>query len=138
MTPDQIALVEDTVTSLDLDALAADFYRRAFAADPALSAMFTTDPAVQRARFGAELAEIVRSIRSLDSFSTAAAALGARHAGYGVRPAHYRLMGAVLLEALAAALDAGWTPEVADAWVLAYNLTAETMLIGARGDRPRP
>ena len=136
MTPDQIALVEDAVASLDLDALAGDFYRRAFVADPALSAMFTTDLAVQRARFAAELAEIVRSIRSLDTFSASVRALGARHRGYGVRAAHYRLMGVVLLEALAAALGSRWTPEVADAWGLAYNLTAEMMMMGAREDRP--
>ena len=108
MTPDQIELVEDTVASLDLDALAADFYRRAFAADPALSAMFTTDPAVQRARFAAELDEIVRSIRSLDTFAPAAMALGARHRGYGVAaaplPAHGRRP---CWPALAAALGDG-------------------------------
>ena len=44
MTPRQIALVEQTLATVDLDALAADFYRRAFAGDPSLAAMFTSDP----------------------------------------------------------------------------------------------
>ena len=65
MTPNQVALVESTRSRpLDLDALAVDFYRRAFAADPEVAAMFTSDPEVQRARFAAELQTIVGSIRS--------------------------------------------------------------------------
>ena len=131
MTPDQIVLVEETLASLDLDALAGDFYRRALAHDEALSAMFTADPAVQRVRFGAELSEIVCSIRSLDTFASTAVALGARHCEYGVRAAHYRIMGAALLSALAAALGDAWTGKVEEAWTLAYNLTAETMMMGA-------
>jgi hemoglobin-like flavoprotein len=131
MTPEQIVLVEETLGAIDLDALADDFYRRAFAADPAVAAMFTTDPARQRARFGAELSEIVRSIRALDTFDARARALGARHRGYGVRAAHYRLMGDALLGALAGALGPAWTPEAEEAWRTAYDLTAETMLQGA-------
>ena len=93
--------------------------------------MFTTDPGVQRARFAAEL----DGDRPFDpvastTFAPTAAALGARHRGYGVRAAHYRLMGEALLAALAAALGDGWTDEVAEAWALAYNLTAETMMMG--------
>jgi len=131
VTPGQIALVETTIDRLDLDALAASFYERAFAADPALAGMFTADPAVQRARFAAELAEIVRSIHAIDTFQPAARALGIRHRGYGVRAAHYRLMGGALLAALADAMGDGWTPDAEEAWTLAYNLIAETMMAGA-------
>ena len=135
MTPEQIGLVESTLAALDLDALAADFYERAFREDPSLAAMFTTDPAVQRDRFAAELTEIVRSIHSLDTFATRTGALGARHHGYGVRAAHYRLMGGALLAALAAALGSAWTPDAEAAWTLAYNLTAESMMAGALAAR---
>ena len=131
MTPGQIAAVEESLVSVDLDQLTADFYRRAFAEDPALSEMFTSDPAVQRARFAAELDEIVHSMRSMDEFEPEVRALGARHRTYGVRAAHYRLMGRALLGALAAALGPQWTPDVSEAWSLAYNLTAETMQLGA-------
>jgi hemoglobin-like flavoprotein len=131
MTPEQIQMVEDTVGAVDLQILAADFYARAFRRDPALLEMFTSDPTVQQARFAAELAEIVASIRRLDRFCPAVRALGARHRGYGVRAAHYRLMGEILLDALATALGSQWTPAVEEAWALAYALTAETMLAGA-------
>jgi hypothetical protein len=68
MTPAQIAAVEDTFAGLDLEALSADFYRMAFAADPSLLPMFVSDPGAQRDRFAAELEEIVDSIRTLDEF----------------------------------------------------------------------
>ena len=136
MTPGQIAVVEDTLATIDLEALTADFYRRAFAEDPSLSDMFTTDPAVQRARFAAELDEIVRSMRSMEAFEPEVRALGERHRRYGVRSAHYRLMGKMLLAAIASALGDRWTPEVEEAWSLAYNLTAETMMLGAMDRDP--
>jgi hemoglobin-like flavoprotein len=133
MTPEQIALVERTVVAAEpvMDAVAADFYRRLFAADPALEELFTTDPAVQRGRFVAHLKDILLAIRDHDRFLHQARALGARHAAYRVRAAHYRLVGATLLAALGAQLGPAWTPEVAEAWRLAYNLTAEVMMSGA-------
>ena len=136
MTPGQIALVTETVRSLDLDLLALDFYRRVFATDAAVAAMFTTDEAVQRARFAAELAALVEMIEDLDTFCSSAAALGVRHRGYGARSEHYRLMGAVLLATLAAALGDGWTADVEEAWTRAYDITAETMMAGALRARP--
>ena len=131
MTPGQISAVEESLATIDLDELTADFYRRAFAEDPSLSEMFTSDPAVQRARFAAELDEIVNSMHSMDAFESGVRALGERHRGYGVRAPHYRLMGRAMLAALGAALGERWTADVEEAWSLAYNLTAETMLLGA-------
>jgi truncated hemoglobin YjbI len=55
VTPRQIALVETSLDHLDVDVLVTAFYDRAFAADPDLAEMFTAEPAVQRARFAAEL-----------------------------------------------------------------------------------
>ena len=45
-------------------------------------------------------------------------------------------MGTALMASLAAALGAGWTAEVEEAWMLAYNLTAETMMAGALKGSP--
>jgi hemoglobin-like flavoprotein len=135
VTPGQITLVEASLDHIDLGELAERFYERAFATDPTLAEMFTTDPAVQRARFAAELGEIVGAIHSIDSFGPAARALGARHRSYGVRAAHYRLMGGALLAALAEVAGDRWTPEQAEAWASAYNLIAETMMMGALDDR---
>ena len=142
MTPAQIAAVEETMRVVDLDVVAADFYRRAFEADAEVAALFTTDPAVQRRLFARELRTIVGSIRELDTFCAEAAALGARHHDYGVRAVDYRTMGSALLASLAAARGSAWTPEVEEAWALAYNLIAEAMLTGAleprEAGRPAP
>src|SRR3954453_20330564 len=101
MTPEQIEAVEISMSTMDVDALAEEFYRRGFAQSAEVTAMFTNDPEVQRLRFAAELTEIVRTIRSLDAFQANARALGARHRDYGVRAAHYTVMGDALLDALA-------------------------------------
>jgi len=133
VTPEQISLVEATLEdrTIDVDAVAADFYRRLFAADPAVGALFSADPDVQRQKFATELEVICRAIRRHPHFVAEAAALGARHRDYGVEAAHYRTAGPPLLDALAAALGDRWTPEVAEAWRLAYHLTVEAMSIGA-------
>ena len=131
MTPAQIAAVEDTFAGLDLEALSADFYRMAFAADPSLLPMFVSDPGAQRDRFATELEEIVHSIRTLDEFGPRVRTLGSRHRGYGVRAAHYKVMGEALMASLRQAIGEKWTPEVDEAWRLAYNLVAETMMLGA-------
>jgi len=117
--------------TVDLDALAVAVYDRAFAADASLAAMFTSDPVTQRTRFAAELATMLGSIRSFDVFCSTTRSLGARHRSYGVQATHYRLMGDALMAALAAALGPRWTGEVDEAWALAYNFMAETMMIGA-------
>jgi nitric oxide dioxygenase len=132
VTPEQITLVERTLTELTprLDALAIDFYRRLFAADPALPALFSTDPAEQRTKFVAELNQIIRSIRDHPAFLDRATHLGAEHDEYGVRPRHYRAAGVALLDALAATLGDRWTVEAAEAWAGAYDLTTAAMLAG--------
>jgi hemoglobin-like flavoprotein len=133
MTPDQVVVVERTVVAAKpvLDAVVADFYRRLFAADPAVEGMFTADPERQRAKFVAELEDIMLAIRDHDRFLRRARALGARHAEFGVRAVHYRLVGVALLAALGAGLGDAWTDEVETAWRRAYNLTAEAMMAGA-------
>ena len=62
--------------------------------------------------------------------------LGARHAGYGVRARDYQTVGTALLDALAAVLGDSFDAPTCQAWTLAYNLVAETMLEGAAAARP--
>lgn len=132
MTPEQIAIVERTLAEIgpQLDSIAADFYQRLFAADPALRPLFAADLAVQRVKFAAELEQIVRSIRDHAAFRGRAARLGAAHERCGVRPRDYQAAGTALLAALAAARGEAWTAEVAGAWASAYQLAAAAMLAG--------
>jgi hemoglobin-like flavoprotein len=138
MTPEQITLVQSSFERLgpELPAMAARFYQELFARDPALRPLFTTDPAEQQARFAEKLTEIVGAIPRLDELLTHTRALGARHAGYGVRVAGYQTVGAALLDALAAVLGDSFDAPTRQAWAAAYDLIAETMLEGAASARP--
>lgn len=133
VTPEQIALVEHTLTAINpvFDEVVADFYRRLFAADASAAALFTGDPAAQRAKLTAELDQVMRSIRHHEAFLARAATLGRQHQGYGVRPRHYAAARTALMAALAQALQDRWTAPVAAAWSAAYDLTTEAMLAAA-------
>ena len=99
--------------------------------------MFVSDPGEQRDRFAAELEEIVDSIRTLDDLRPRVRVARAppprlrrsRRALQG----HGRRADRGLRDARSAR---PWTPDVEEAWRLAYNLTAETMMIGALGEEP--
>ena len=138
MTPEQIMLVQSSFARVgpELPALSTRFYQELFGRDPALRVLFTTDMAVQQVRFAAKLAEIVGAIPRLAELLGHTRALGARHVGYGVRVADYRTVEDALLAALAAVLGDSFDAPTREAWAIAYNLVAETMLEGAASARP--
>ncbi len=138
MTPEQITLVQTSFTRLrpELPAMTARFYQELFRRDPALRQLFTTDPALQEAKFAEKLTELVGAIPRLDTLLAHTHALGARHYGYGVRIADYRSVGNALLDALGAILGDSFDAATSEAWTIAYNLIAETMLEGAASARP--
>jgi hemoglobin-like flavoprotein len=138
MTPEQITLVQSSFKRLgaDLPAMAARFYEELFRRDPALRPLFITDLAEQQVKFAQKLTEIVRAMPRLDELLNHTRALGARHVGYGVRAADYQTVGDSLLAALASVLGEEFDAPTREAWVLAYNIVAETMLEGAAAARP--
>ena len=138
MTPEQITLVQSSFNRLDADlpAMAARFYQELFQRDPALRPLFTTDLAEQQAKFAQKLTEIVRAMPRLGELLAHTRALGARHVGYGVRAADYQTVGDALFAALAAVLGDGFDAQTREAWILAYNIVAETMLEGAAAAWP--
>jgi len=138
MTPEQITLVQSSFERLgpDLPVLTVRFYQELFERNPALRPLFTTDMAEQRVKFAQKLTEIVQSIPRLGELLIHTRALGARHVGYGVRAADYRTVGDSLLAALASVLGEEFDAPTREAWVLAYNIVAETMLEGAAAARP--
>jgi len=112
------------------------FYQELFGRDPSLRPLFSTDPALQEARFAEKLTEIVRAMPRLSELLAHTRDLGARHVGYGVRVAHYQTVGDALLDALSAVLGDEFDAATREAWAIAYNLVAETMLEGAASARP--
>ena len=137
MTPEQLDLVESSVAALGpvLDDVVEAFYDRLFELEPATRQLFGGDLVAQRTKFAAELAFIMTTIRRHETFVATASDLGRRHGELGVHPEQFRSAGVALLDAIAGALGPAWTPELSDAWRLAYSLTAETMM--ARTAPPR-
>jgi hemoglobin-like flavoprotein len=54
-------------------------------------------------------------------------ALGAKHAGYGVKPEMYDWVGGSLLATLAEVAGPAWTPELNAAWAEAYGAIVSMM-----------
>ncbi|MBU8540043.1 globin family protein [Falsiroseomonas tokyonensis] len=135
MTPSNIAHIEHSfrLVAPQAEAAAAGFYRRLFELDPSLRPLFQhTDIVAQGRKLMQALGFVVANLKVPDQLLPVVAAMGARHAGYGVQEAHYPLVGAALIETLEGALGEGFTPEVRQAWTAAYGLLAEVMIKAAR------
>lgn len=136
MTPELLQLVQSSYARLGdgAPAMAADFYRRLFEADPSARDLFVDGPDVMAVKFAAELEAIVEAITSYPTFALRVKDLAGRHVQYGVETHHYRAVGDALVGALAAHLEDTWNPEFETAWRRAYNLVAETMMAIAAGE----
>jgi hemoglobin-like flavoprotein len=113
-------------------AFVAAFYERLFAEFPQTQAFFTTtDMKEQKKKLLGALLLVIQNLRKPEVLAPALQGLGQRHATYGVRPEHYPIVGAVLLDTFAAFLRERWTPERRDAWAQAYQAVSALMLQGA-------
>jgi hemoglobin-like flavoprotein len=133
MTPDQIAYVRETFAAVKPIASTAAqlFYGRLFELDPSLRPMFRRDLAEQGRMLMQVIGVTVAGLDRLPTLVPTLQALGRRHAAYGVRDAHYEVVGAALMWTLAQALGRAFTPEVRAAWASAYAVLARTMQEGA-------
>jgi hemoglobin-like flavoprotein len=109
------------------DAAAVMFYRRLFELDPTLRPLFKGDMKEQ----GRKLMEMLRlAVKGLDrpeALMPALAALGRRHAGYGVNEHDYETVGEALLWTLEQGLGPSFTPDVREAWEAVYRFVAGAM-----------
>jgi hemoglobin-like flavoprotein len=129
MTPHQIALVQTSYAAVEGlgDQAGLFFYARLFDRDPSLRPLFKGDMDRQARKLMQMITVAVRGLNNVDALKPALLALGSRHIGYGVLPAHYDTVGAALLDALSLGLGDGFTPEVKQAWTDFYSLLATTM-----------
>ncbi|MGE0422348.1 MAG: globin family protein [Reyranellaceae bacterium] len=129
MTPDEITLVRATFAQVvPIKEAAADlFYGKLFELDPSLKPMFKGDMKEQGGKLMAMIGTAVAGLDRLESIVPAVQALGKRHAGYGVQPAHYDTVATALLWTLEQGLGAAFTPDVKTAWASAYGILAGTM-----------
>ena len=128
--------LEALETSFDLvaprgDELMDEFYARLFAAAPSVRTLFPRDMQTQKTMLLSALVLLRKSLRNLDAVVPTLRTLGARHVAYGARPEHYPVVGSVLIESMAAIAGPAWTPEFEQAWGVAFEVVAGTMLEGA-------
>jgi hemoglobin-like flavoprotein len=130
MIPKQKMLIQKTWSQVVpiADQAAAIFYQRLFEIDPSTRALFkTTDMAQQRKKLLQILGVAVSSLDNLGALAKTVEDLGRRHAGYGVKDAHYDSVGVALLWTLEQGLGDTWTPEAAAAWKEVYGILSGIM-----------
>jgi methyl-accepting chemotaxis protein len=124
-------------TSFDLvaprgDQLMDTFYVRLFATAPAVRPLFAgTNLGRQKTMLLGTLVLLRKSLRDLDAILPKLRELGARHVAYGAEPAHYPVVGQVLIASMAEVAAEAWRPEYERAWAAAFDVVAGAMLDGA-------
>lgn len=111
---------------------AALFYQNLFETDPALKSLFNGDMQAQGKKLLDMITIAVNKLTELDVLVPALQNLGKRHAGYGVKDAHYDTVGAALVKTLGQGLGSSFTQEVKDAWIKVYGVMADVMKAAAK------
>ena len=129
MNGEQIRLVQESFEKVVLiaDAAATLFYGRLFDLDPALEALFKGDMVEQGRKLMQMIGVAVKGLGRLEQVLPAVSALGARHAGYGVREKDYDTVGRALIWTLRKGLSEDFTPETEAAWAEVYATLAGAM-----------
>jgi Adenylate cyclase, family 3 (some proteins contain HAMP domain) len=128
---DPIFLVQSTyeIIAPKAEAFAADFYECLFARHPEIEPLFArTERATMQLMLMRMIGVAVRGLHNLPEVLPGLRDLGMRHAGYGVRPAHFDFAEDALLHALALHLGAAFSPEAQQGWRDVFALLRRTML----------
>lgn len=131
MTPKQITLIQESFRNVPPEAAAELFYDRLFTLDPSLRRLFVGDMREQGRKLMSMITIVVNGLMDLEPLLPTVRTLGARHAGYGVKPEHYDTVGDALLWTLAQGLGDDFTDDVRQAWADAYGLLSSTMIQAA-------
>ncbi len=131
MTSEQIVLVKKTwkvFRSISPATVGDLFYSKLFTDNPSLRKMFPGDMQQQYQKLIDMLNAVIIRLDKLDELTEEITVMAQRHVQYGVRPAHYKLVGAALLWTLQKGLGTDWNEEVKNAWVTCYKILADTMI----------
>lgn len=138
MTPEDKNLVKETFAQIVpiADQAAAIFYGRLFEVAPHYRPLFKHNMQEQGKKLMQMIGVAVANLDNLAAVVPAVQKLGQRHAGYGIQPADYDIVGATLLWTLEQGLGAAFTAEVKQAWTNVYTLLADTMKQAAYAPQP--
>ena len=131
MTQKQIELVKSTwsaVAAMDHVVVGGLFYNRLFEIAPQLKSMFHNPIPEQSKKLLAMVNYVIIKLDKLDDILGEVSKLAHRHTGYGVKPAHYAIVGEALLWTLEKGLGDKWTEETSDAWIACYTILSNAMI----------
>lgn len=148
MIPAQLSLLQRSFASIEprADEFGAFFSERLFAIAPDMKALLRADSEAQQPKSVTVLAEFARlHLRAMISLPATAQTSGEAvlpgaywsgrlHAAYGVRMEDFGKMKEALVWALQQTLRDEFTPEVAEAWALAYDIVARAMQSGMKSN----
>jgi hemoglobin-like flavoprotein len=131
LTVEQILLVKKTwrmLKGIEASVVAGVFYAKLFSDHPGLKRLFPKDMEPQYVKLMDMLNTIVLRLDRLEDHAGELAEMAHRHAGYGTKPEHYKMVGSALLWTLEKGLGKDWTPDVAKAWEICYFKLSELMI----------
>ena len=133
MRTQQIELVRASYAQLENPlTFGRRFYALLFDARPDLRRLFPADIDAQVRKLIDMLGAIIVALDETQFLHRQFAALGQRHAGYGVSEDDYDDVGAALLKALRESFGGAFTPELEQAWGAVYGDLAEAMIAAQR------
>lgn len=139
LTARQVDLIQTSfATAISTsDTFIEDFYQALFVKAPSLQRLFSGDIAAQSEKLAAILQLAVQKLDDQNALVEPLRGLGAQHAQYGTRPAHYTALSDALVECLQEAVGPDWTPDHTEAWNSALTFMSQTMQDGADMAAPR-
>jgi serine/threonine protein kinase/hemoglobin-like flavoprotein/Ran GTPase-activating protein (RanGAP) involved in mRNA processing and transport len=138
LAEDKLTLVETSFAQISGmgKQVAERFYETLFTRFPGVKPLFAhVSMSRQQQHLFTALVMIIENLRSPDALNSSLVALGKRHVGYGVRPAHYSAFSTTLLEVLGELLGEAWTEDVADAWTEALEAITRVTLVAHRDSK---
>ncbi|OBT55109.1 hypothetical protein VE04_04462 [Pseudogymnoascus sp. 24MN13] len=125
LTPEQTAIVKSTAPALEQHgtAITSHFYKRILAAVPELRNVFNAahqESGEQQSALARAVWGYAAHIDDLDKLSSTVSRIGHKHAGLGVAPEHYPIVGEHLLASIQEVLGDGVNATVMEAWAAAY------------------
>lgn len=134
MTAQEIAAVKKSwqlFRKIDPQLVGDVFYSRLFLQTPSVKPMFKHSMTAQYQKLVDMLSLVVSKLDKMEEISEDIRGLALRHVQYGVRPAHYKLIGDTLLWTLEQGLGRDWTDEMAAAWSKCYKILSGMMIDAA-------
>lgn len=132
LTPEQVKIVKSTVPVLEQcgETITTVFYRNMLAAHPELNDIFNTTNQVnghQPRALAASVYAYAKYIDDLGVLSPTVEKICQKHASLYIRPEQYDIVGEHLLKAMGEVLGDALTPEILEAWGVAYWQLADIM-----------